>query len=55
MARNHSYLASESTDESDNHLIELAIAGNAESIITGNTRDFAACELVFDSIRIVTP
>ena len=42
-------------DESDNHLIELAIAANAESIITGNTRDFAAGELVFDSIRIVTP
>ena len=42
-------------DESDNHLIELAIAGNAASIITGNTRDFAAHELVFDSVRIVTP
>ena len=42
-------------DESDNHLIELAIAGNAESIITGNSRDIAAGELVFDSIRIVTP
>lgn len=42
-------------DESDNHLIELAIAGNAESIVTGNTRDLAAGELVFDSIRIVTP
>lgn len=42
-------------DESDNHLIELAVAGNAESIITGNTRDIAACELVFDGIRIVTP
>ena len=42
-------------DESDNHLIELAIAGNAESIIAGNTRDFAAGELVFDSMRVVTP
>ena len=42
-------------DESDNHLIELAIAGNAECIITGNTRDFAAGELVFDSMRVVTP
>ena len=42
-------------DESDNHLIELAIAGNAESIITGNTRDFSAGELVFDSLRVVTP
>ena len=42
-------------DESDNHLIELAVAGNAESIITGNTQDIAAGELVFDRIRIVTP
>ena len=42
-------------DESDNHLIELAVAGNAEWIITGNTKDIAAGELVFDSFRIVTP
>ena len=42
-------------DESDNHLIELAVAGNAESIITGNTKDIVAGELVFDLIRIVTP
>ena len=42
-------------DESDNHLIELAIAGNAESITTGNTSDFAAGELVFESMRVVTP
>ena len=42
-------------DESDNHLIELAIAGNAEWIVTGNTRDIAAGELIFDSFRIVTP
>ena len=43
------------SDESDNHLIELAIAGNADSIITGNTRDFMAGELTFASIRVVTP
>ena len=42
-------------NESDNHLIELAVASNAESIITGNTRDFAAGELVFDSMQAVTP
>ena len=42
-------------DESDNHLIELAIAGNAELIITSNVRDVAAGELVFDGLRIVTP
>ena len=42
-------------DESDNHLIELAVAGNAEWIVTGNIRDIAAGELVFDSFHIVTP
>ena len=42
-------------DESDNHLIELAVAGNAEWIITSNVRDVAAGELVFDGLRIVTP
>ena len=31
-------------DESDNHLIELAIAGNAEWIVSGNVRDIAAGE-----------
>ena len=42
-------------DESDNQLIELAVAGNAESIITANTKDIAAGELVFDRIQVVTP
>ena len=42
-------------DESDNHLIELAIAGNADSIITRNTKDIATGELIFDGINIVTP
>ena len=42
-------------DESDNHLIELAIAGNANWIVTGNTKDFAAGELVFDTFRVATP
>ena len=42
-------------DESDNHLIELAIPGNADSIITHNTRDIATGELVFEGINTVTP
>ena len=42
-------------DESDNHLVELAVAGNAEWIVTGNIRDITAGELVFDSFRIATP
>lgn len=42
-------------DESDNHLVELAVAGNAQWIVTGDTRDIAAGELAFDSFGIVTP
>jgi putative PIN family toxin of toxin-antitoxin system len=39
-------------DEADNHLIELALAGNASVIITENTRDFAAPELDFPELKI---
>ncbi len=43
-------------DEGDNHVIELAVAGNAQAIVTRNTRDFTlACELRFPQVRIVTP
>ncbi|MDE0262644.1 MAG: putative toxin-antitoxin system toxin component, PIN family [Bryobacterales bacterium] len=42
-------------DESDNHLIELAVAGHAGLVITGNTKDISGGELIFDTIRIVTP
>ena len=42
-------------DESDNHLVELAIAGNAACIVTGNARDFAAGDLVFDDLRVIPP
>lgn len=42
-------------DEADNHLIELAVAGNAQWIVTGNTRDVAAGELLFDTFHVVTP
>ena len=41
-------------DESDNHLIELAVAAGAETIITANKRDFAGSELLFPQIRIET-
>ena len=41
-------------DESDNHLIELAVAAGAETIITANKRDFATSELLFSAIRIET-
>lgn len=42
-------------DESDNHLVELAVAGNAAWIVTGNARDVAEGELVFDGFQVVTP
>ncbi len=42
-------------DEKDNHLIELAVAGNAAAIVTHNVRDLAHGELVFKQLRIVTP
>ncbi len=42
-------------DEGDNHLIELAIAGSAEMIVTRNLRDFRQMELHFPHLRICTP
>ncbi len=42
-------------DEADNHLIELAVAGQADVIITRNIRDLTSGELVFDDVRILTP
>ena len=41
-------------DEGDNHLIELAVAGGAKAIITGNIKDFKDTELVFPDIAITT-
>ena len=42
-------------DEADNHLVELAVAGNAEAIVTHNTRDFERTELRFPELRIIRP
>lgn len=42
-------------DEADNHLLELAIAGGATHIITGDTKDFKGTVLQFPHIEIVTP
>ncbi len=42
-------------DEADNHLIELAIAGGADVIITNNIRDVGLGELKFPGLGIVTP
>ncbi len=42
-------------DEADNHLIELAVAAQADAIVTRNLRDLARGELKFPSIRKLTP
>jgi putative PIN family toxin of toxin-antitoxin system len=41
-------------DEGDNHIVELAVAGNAAAVITHNVSDFAG-ELQFPGLRILTP
>ena len=42
-------------DEADNHVVELAVAGGARTIVTNNIRDFRRAELRFPSILTVTP
>lgn len=42
-------------DEGDNHIVELAIAGYAQTIVTNNTRDFKKPELLFPRINIIKP
>ena len=42
-------------DEADNHLVELAIAGGAEVIVTSNLRDLARMELRFPGLRVMSP
>jgi predicted nucleic acid-binding protein len=42
-------------DEGDNFLIELALAGNSQTIVTNNVKDLQAAELKFDDLRILKP
>ncbi len=42
-------------DETDNHVIELAIAAGASRIVTRNLRDFANAQLRFDSLQAISP
>ena len=42
-------------DETDNHLVELAVAGGATAVVTHNVRDLVSGELLFPSLRILTP
>ena len=43
------------SDEGDNHVVELAVAGMADTIITNNERDFVRGELRFDALRVESP
>ena len=42
------------SDKADNHIVDLAIAGNAEYIITQNTRDFTSLDLKFPSLKLAS-
>lgn len=42
-------------DEGDNHLVEFAVAGSADMIVTRNLKDFREMELRFPHLRIGTP
>ena len=42
-------------DEGDNHVVELAVAGGAQAIVTGNIRDFARMELRFAGLAVMEP
>jgi predicted nucleic acid-binding protein len=42
-------------DEADNHLIEVAVAGGAEFIITRNLRDLQSTQMLFPALRIISP
>lgn len=42
-------------DEADNHLVELAMAGNARIIATNNLKDFGNSELHFPNLTILRP
>lgn len=39
-------------DEADNHLIELAVAGNADWVVTRNVRDVGRGEIMFPNLKI---
>jgi predicted nucleic acid-binding protein len=42
-------------DEGDNHLMELAVAGQADYLVTRNVRDLRGGELKFPHVSVVTP
>jgi predicted nucleic acid-binding protein len=42
-------------DEADNHLVELALASGASTIVTNSLRDVSRGELTFPFLNILTP
>ena len=42
-------------DEADNHLVELAVAGNADYLVTKNRKDFQYPELHFNEFQVIDP
>ena len=42
-------------DEGDNHLIELAVAGQASHIVSRKLREFRRAQLHFPNLRAVSP
>jgi len=42
-------------DEGDNHIVELALAGGAGTVLTWNARDFRGGDLVMRDLSIVSP
>ena len=42
-------------DEDDNFLVELAVAGNCDTIITNNIKDLKDAELAFNDLKILKP
>jgi len=42
-------------DENDNFLIELALAGNSNLIVTNNIKDLKGAELTFEGLSILKP
>ena len=42
-------------DEGDNYLVELAIAGNAQILVTHNIKDFQQSQLKFPQLQVKQP
>ncbi len=42
-------------DEGDNHLAELAIAGNAAALVTFNVKDFKPAQFAAAGMSVLTP